>query len=76
MSKTTPVRWWRDDADRWIKARPRTLTVDAMRRIMSDWMLERLIKSPGIPIVEPRDSLLEREHPPDPFETLARRIFE
>jgi hypothetical protein len=74
VSKTTPVRWWRDDATRWVKPRPRTLTVHAMDRIMRDWMLERRMRMTGIAIIEPRDSLLERAAPPDPWERFARDV--
>lgn len=80
MSKTTPVRWWRDDATRYCSAYSRTLTAHAMDLIWSDHLLDVRIRAAGgwrgFIVVEPRDSLLESQPPPDPWEQFALRCAE
>lgn len=40
MSKTTPVRWWRDDAIRYQSRGPAQSRITAVTRPVADWLRE------------------------------------
>lgn len=79
--KTTPVRWWRDDAARYHRRPPYTSpeqdvpTFDVSTPSADQLAAWRRYLD-LVELVTPRDSLRLREPPPDPWEDFARRLHQ